>query len=60
MSNIYYDCEICSHFHPWDWNGDCRDNKNRLTYDDLDERHGENNYKVLSWVDRIEADQKEE
>jgi hypothetical protein len=26
-----YDCEICGHFHPWNWNGDCRDNENRFS-----------------------------
>ena len=50
---IYYDCGICDHFHPWGWNEDCRDDANRLTYDDLDKRHGENGYELRSMEERI-------
>ncbi len=24
-----YECDICGCVHPWDWNGDCRDDANR-------------------------------
>lgn len=27
---IIYECEICSAYHPWDWQGDCRDDTNRF------------------------------
>jgi len=56
MPKVYYDCDICDHFHPWDWNGDCRDDTNRLTYDDLDNLHGENNYEIRSMEERVVAD----
>lgn len=47
----FYECGICDGIHPWGFNGDCRDDANRLTLDDLtfdDE--------LLSWEDRREAD----
>jgi hypothetical protein len=25
-----YECNICSCYHPWDWNGDCREDKARF------------------------------
>ena len=31
----YYECGICDHLHPWEFNGDCRDDSNRLTFDDI-------------------------
>jgi hypothetical protein len=37
---VYYDCGICGHFHPIAWNGDCRDDANRFTHDDLETKHG--------------------
>jgi hypothetical protein len=53
---IYYDCGICGHFHPWNWNGDCRDDANRLTYNDLDELHGGNGYVIRTMAERVAAD----
>ena len=53
---VYYNCGICDHFHPWDWSGDCRDDTSRLTYDDLDKKHGENGYELRSMKDRSAAD----
>lgn len=29
MSHILYDCGICGCYHPWAWNGDCREDANR-------------------------------
>ena len=29
MSLILYDCDICGGLHPWDWDGDCRDDSHR-------------------------------
>lgn len=52
-SATYYDCEICGHFHPWNWNADCRDDKNRFSYDDLDKRHGPDNYEIKTMEERI-------
>lgn len=36
----YYLCGGCCHYHPKGWTGDCRDDANRFTQDDLDEKHG--------------------
>lgn len=37
----FYDCGICGHFHPVNWDGDCRDDVNRFTADQLDARYGD-------------------
>lgn len=29
MEHVLYECGICSCYHPWDWDGDCRDDYNR-------------------------------
>lgn len=26
---VLYECGICGEFHPWNWDGDCRDDANR-------------------------------
>lgn len=26
---VLYECGICDCYHPWRWNGDCRDDANR-------------------------------
>lgn len=31
---ILYSCEICGAFHPWTWDGDCRDDANRYDSDE--------------------------
>ena len=36
----FYLCVICEHFHPVEWDGDCRDDNNRYTTDELDEKYG--------------------
>lgn len=36
----YYLCGICGHYHPADWNGDCREDQARFTGDELDRKHG--------------------
>ncbi|KKN06546.1 hypothetical protein LCGC14_1076300 [marine sediment metagenome] len=46
---IVYECSICEAYHPWDWNGDCRDDANRL-YDIPDDAE------VRTMVERLEAD----
>lgn len=43
----FYDCGICGHYHPIGWNGDCRDDDNRFTANDLDEKYGENEWEDL-------------
>lgn len=37
---VFYSCGGCEHYHPINWNGDCRDDANRFTGDDLDEKYG--------------------
>lgn len=56
MIPIFYECGICDHVHPWDWDGDCRDNANRFTRDQLDERFGPHGYELRSMDDRIAED----
>jgi hypothetical protein len=38
--NKFYECGICDHYHPIDWDGDCRDDDNRFSIGDLDEKFG--------------------
>ena len=65
MQHIIYECGICSCFHPWKWNGDCRDDANRYgTPEDYLETKGIREFdadgnlqlEVRSMDDRIEAD----
>jgi hypothetical protein len=44
---VYYECGICGSFHPWNWDGDCRDDANRFSIEQLNKKHG-----VTSWVSR--------
>ena len=37
----FYLCGCCEMYHPLDWWGDCRDNDNRYTPDDLDKEYGD-------------------
>jgi hypothetical protein len=55
-----YECGICDHVHPWDWDGDCRDDANRFAgVEDYCERKGiaESAVEVMSWEDRQAADE---
>jgi len=36
----FYDCGICEHYHPIEWNGDCREDSARFTYKDLEYKYG--------------------
>lgn len=36
----FYECGICGSMHPASWDGDCRDDNNRLTADELDDKYG--------------------
>jgi hypothetical protein len=60
MDKILYECGICDCFHPWNWNGDCRDDDNR--YFDPEEYASKHNIRVdeieiRSMDDRVAADQ---
>lgn len=52
----YYECEICGHNHPWDWDGDCRDDAHRFTDQQLDTMHGFDDYTLSSMRERVVAD----
>lgn len=41
----YYQCDICECFHPYLWNGDCRENANRFIAEELDIKHGPDDWK---------------
>lgn len=43
MKPKFYECGICGHYHPAGWNGDCREDANRFTQSDLDDKYGQNN-----------------
>lgn len=47
----FYECEICGAIHRWEWDGDCREDVARLTFDDV----GDND-ELLSMGDRVAAD----
>lgn len=61
MAAVLYECGICSCYHPWAWDGDCREDANRfnapeeyatklgIAIDDVE---------VRSMDDRVEADSK--
>ena len=46
---IFYECGICDQYHPWEWDGDCRDDANR--YSDPPD-----NAEIRSMEDRMGAD----
>jgi hypothetical protein len=56
----FYDCGCCGHYHPVNWDGDCRDDENRFAADELDERYGSDWEEVSqpgdfdSYIERIE------
>ena len=51
----YYECGICGSIHPWDFGGDCRDDSNRLSPDQISDWS-----EVWTWEDRLEADERGE
>ncbi len=55
---IIYECGICGHCHPWNWNGDCRDDDNRFQDYEYAEHLGisESELDIRSWSDRCKAD----
>lgn len=59
--HIIYECGICSCYHPWDFNGDCRNDPNRYNSpEEYAEKHGLKgeliDLEVRDMDDRIEAD----
>lgn len=54
-----YRCGICECLHPWEWNGDCREDDYRYgDTQDYAEKHvvHERDIDVLGWGDRLEED----
>jgi hypothetical protein len=49
----YYDCGICGQIHPWNFDGDCRDDANRFNLEALEGRHGVNGFELLEWCERV-------
>jgi hypothetical protein len=57
--NCVYECGICGCFHPWNWDGDCRDDRNRFA--DVEEFAtsrgiNANDVKTFSMEDRVAED----
>ena len=57
--HVLYECGICDAVHPWDWNGDCREDANRFGSPEEYAEHAGvdiNDVEVRSMSDRVEAD----
>lgn len=58
--HILYECGICGCYHPWTWEGDCRENANRFAgpeeYAELKHASLES-IEVRSMEERVEADE---
>lgn len=48
---IFYECGICDCYHRWTWNGDCREDGERFTLDQIPE-----SAEIRSMEERITAD----
>lgn len=44
LRSAYYNCWSCGLWHPDGWDGDCRDDANRFSAWDLDNKHGMNEW----------------
>lgn len=56
---IIYECGICGGHHPWNWDGDCRDDKNNYADEtDYAKRTGVplDRVEVRTTEERLEAD----
>jgi len=59
MKTKIYECGICGCYHPWEWDGDCRDDANRIASpEEYAKQLGVDPWaiEVMSMDDRIEAD----
>ena len=58
MEKIIYECGICDCYHPWDWEGDCRDDANRFLPEEYAEQIGvdEADLDIRTMEERIAAD----
>ena len=48
----YYECGICEHLHAWAFLGDCRQDDERLTLDEVPL-----NAEIFTWEERLAADE---
>jgi len=58
VEKIIYECGICDCYHPWDWEGDCRDDANRFMPEEYAEQIGvdEADLDIRTMEERIAAD----
>jgi len=58
VEKIIYECGICDCYHPWDWEGDCRDDANRFLPEEYAEQIGvdEADLDIRTMEERIAAD----
>lgn len=57
--HVLYECGICDCLHPWDWDGDCRNDEYRFAdVEDYTERFKvfAHDVEVRSMEDRVRAD----
>lgn len=62
FSPVLYECGICSCYHPWSWDGDCRDDNNRYSGpDEYAARYGVDEFdiEIRSMEERVQADETE-
>jgi len=55
-----YECGICDGYHPWTWNGDCRDDANRFgAPEDYEDARGmeRGTAVVVGMSERVAADE---
>lgn len=55
----FYDCEICGHIHPWEFNGDCRDDSMRFTINEIEATHRKTGFELATMDERVHADERE-
>lgn len=60
MILIIYECGICDCYHPWEFDGDCRDDANRIELgpEEYVEKLGidPDDIEIRSMQDRVDAD----
>lgn len=50
---VYDECGGCGHFHLPSFSGDCRDNDNRFSAEDLDLMHGEGGWDYVELEEQM-------
>jgi ribosomal protein L37AE/L43A len=46
VPSMFFLCDQCEHYHPEGFDGDCRDDDNRFTAEELDDTYGEDGWTV--------------